>query len=67
MTHTNTEPMVALDDPIVAEVRKQRDAIAAAVNYDLHTLVAQLQELEEAEGKAGRRILPAPGQSGAAA
>lgn len=55
------------DDPIVTEVRAQRDSIAAELDYDLDALVSRLQALEDVERKTGRKILPAPGKSGAAA
>lgn len=67
MTHSNDDSTSTPNDPIVAEVREQRDAIAAAVNYDLDELFSRLQSLEEAERKTGRRILPSAGHSGAAA
>jgi len=52
------EPAAPPDDPIVAEVRAQRDAITAAVEYDLDALFARLKSLEDAERTAGRVILP---------
>ena len=67
MTASEHEQTAVADDPIVAQVRKQRDALAAAVNYDLDALVARLQALEESERSSGRRILPAAGNTGAAA
>jgi hypothetical protein len=67
MTHHNGESTVTRDDPIVAEVRAEREAIAAAVHYDLDELVHRLQSIEEAERKSGRPILPPAARSGAAA
>ena len=68
MTQSEKEPLITPDDPIVAEVRLQRDSIAAAVNYDLDALVTRLQSLEDVERKAGRRISPSSaGKPGAAA
>ena len=56
------------DDPIVAEVRAQRDAIAAAVEYDLDALFARVKSLEVTERTAGRVILPpSVGKPGAVA
>ena len=67
MTDSEREQSGLADDPIVAQVREQRDAIAAAVNYDLDALVARLQSLEESERNSGRRIVPGGGNTGAAA
>lgn len=61
--HTSSGPD---DDPIVAEVRAHREAIASEFNYDLHALVARLKQLEESERRSGRVFLTPP-DSGAAA
>jgi hypothetical protein len=66
MTEPHETPNWPDDDPIVAEVRANREAIAAAVNYDLQALVARLRQLEATERAKGRTIL-APPDSGAAA
>lgn len=54
------------DDPIVAEVRAERDAIAARFNYDLGALVAWLKQLEETERAKGRIFLSPPETDAAA-
>jgi hypothetical protein len=38
-------------DPIVEEVRKVRDALAARFNYDLNALFDHLKELERTSGR----------------
>ena len=43
-----------LDDPIVAETRKAREAYAASFAYDLGKIVADLQSRQ---GKDGRRLV----------
>lgn len=35
-------------DPIVEEVRKEREAYAASLNYDIRAIVAELQKQQEA-------------------
>jgi hypothetical protein len=61
-----TPPMV--DDPIVAEVRATREALAAAFNYDLARIVEDLRQIEAAERARGRQIVAPPNPvSGAAA
>ena len=42
-----------LEDPIVAEVRKARQAIFARFNYDLDAYFEYLQAAEEEERKQG--------------
>ncbi|MBI2570283.1 MAG: hypothetical protein HYV63_25045 [Candidatus Schekmanbacteria bacterium] len=56
-------------DPIVAEVRGQREAIVAAAGGDPRRIYADLKSLEQQERDAGRTILPPPtvSQSEAAA
>jgi hypothetical protein len=56
-------------DPIVAEVRAQREAIVAAAGGDPRRIYADLKVLEQREREAGRAILspPAVPQSDAAA
>ena len=49
MTHLNEDSTLTSEGPIVAEVRAQRDAIAADVNYDVDELVSRLQSIEEEE------------------
>ena len=48
------------DDPIVAEVRATREALAATLNYDLARIVADLREVEVAERARGRQIVAPP-------
>jgi len=56
-------------DPIVAEVRAQREAIVAAAGGDPRRIYADLKALEQRERDAGRPILSPPpaSQSRAAA
>ena len=58
-----TSPMA--DDPIVAEVRATRDALAAALNYDLARIVENLRQVETVERTRGRQVVaplnPVPG------
>lgn len=56
-------------DPIVAEVRAQREAIVAAAGGDPRRIYADLKSLEQRERDAGRPILspPSPSQSRVAA
>jgi len=56
------------DDPIVAEVRATREALAAALNYDLVRIVEDLRQVEAVERARGRQIVAPPNPvSGAAA
>ena len=48
------------EDPIVAEVRATREALAAASGYDLARIVADLRGLEAVERSRGRPILSPP-------
>lgn len=48
------------DDPIVAEVRATREALAAASNYDLARIVEDLRLVEAEERAHGRRIVAPP-------
>jgi hypothetical protein len=55
------------DDPIVAEVRATREALAATFDYDLARIVADLRQVEAVELARGRRIVaPRNPVSGAA-
>jgi len=45
------------DDPIVAEVRRIRDAHAARFGYDAKAIAA---DLKSREGKDGRRVVSLP-------
>jgi hypothetical protein len=62
MTDRDNERKVAGDqtDPIVAEVRAQREAIVAAADGDPRRIYADLKSLERREREAGRTILPPP-------
>ena len=53
-----TSPMT--DDPIVAEVRATREALAAALNYDLARIVEDLRQVEAVEQARGRQIIAPP-------
>ena len=55
---TAATPMV--DDPIVAEVRATREALAAALNYDLARIVEDLRQVEAVERAHGRQIVAPP-------
>ena len=55
---TATSPMA--DDPIVAEVRATREALAAALNYDLARIVEDLRQVEAVERARGRQIVAPP-------
>ena len=48
------------DDPIVAEVRATREALAAEFNYDLARIVEDLRRVEAVEQARGRRIVAPP-------
>jgi len=48
------------DDPIVAEVRATREALAAALNYDLARIVEDLRQVEAVERTRGRQIVAPP-------
>jgi hypothetical protein len=39
------------EDPIVEEVRKVKEALAAKFNFDLHAMVRDQQEREKRHGK----------------
>jgi hypothetical protein len=39
------------DDPIIAEIRKYRDAYAARFNYDVDAMFADMQKREQASGR----------------
>jgi hypothetical protein len=61
------DPLMA-DDPIVAEVRATREALASALNYDLARIVEDLRQIEALERARGRQIVAPPDPvSGAAA
>jgi hypothetical protein len=68
MTDLPSNPSSAnTDDPIVAAVRADRAAHAAAVDGDLHRLVEQYREIEERERARGRAIILPRTAPGAAA
>jgi len=48
------------DDPIVAEVRATREALAATMNYDLARIVEDLRLVEVSERARGRRLVAPP-------
>lgn len=58
--HSEHEDTAAQVDPIVAEVRAQREAIVAAAGGDPRRIYAELKLLEQREREAGRAILPPP-------
>ncbi len=41
-----------LEDPIIEELHKIREEIAAESNYDLHAIVVALRQHQQAEGRA---------------
>ncbi len=49
-----------MDDPIVQEVRRAREAYAARFNYDLAAMVADLQRRTEDARRAGREVASLP-------
>ena len=49
-----------MTDPIVAEVRKVRDAHAAKFNYDLHAICADLRKKQESCGHEVVSLPPKP-------
>jgi hypothetical protein len=55
-----SERTADIPDPIVAEVRAEREAIVAAAGGDPRRLYADLKLLEQRERAAGRVILPPP-------
>jgi hypothetical protein len=48
------------DDPIVAEVRRAREVIAAKFNYDLAAIFKHMQELTEEAARAGHPVVSPP-------
>jgi hypothetical protein len=52
--------MTREDNPIIAEVRKAREALLAKHNNDLDAMVADLQRRTEADRQAGRRVVSLP-------
>ena len=46
------------DDPIVAEVRKVREAHVARFNYDLRAIYTDIKKQEQACGQALHRLAP---------
>ena len=48
------------EDPIVAEVRATREALAATLDYDLTRIVEDLRQVEVAERARGRQIVSPP-------
>ncbi len=48
------------DDPIVAEIRKVRDAHAAKFNYDLDAIFQDLKAKERSSGRRYVRYQPRP-------
>jgi hypothetical protein len=57
-----------MNDPIVEEIRRVRDALAARFNYDLDAIFRDIKEQENEEKKRGRKFVsfapprPEPGQ-----
>jgi hypothetical protein len=49
-----------MDDPIVQEVRRARQAYAAQFNYDLAAMVGDLQCRTEEAHRAGREVVSLP-------
>lgn len=44
------QPQEPWHDPIVAEVRRAREALFAAAGYDIHEFCRQVRERQEASG-----------------
>ena len=55
------------DDPIVAEVRVEREAFARAANCDLGCIVANVRRIEAEERARGRVLISPPGPASAPA
>jgi len=51
-------------DPIVAEVRKIREAHAAKFNYDLDAIYRDIKSMEQASGRSYVRYPPRPSRTG---
>ncbi len=45
------------DDPIVAEVRRAREKIAASFNYDLKAIIEDARQRTEAAARAGKQVV----------
>jgi hypothetical protein len=52
------------NDPIVAEVRKVREAHAAKFNYDLEAIYRDLKSKERTSGRKYVRFQPRPSPTG---
>lgn len=52
------------NDPIVAEVRKAREAHAARFNYDLQAIFRDLKSKEQTSGRKYVRYQPRPSRTG---
>ncbi len=50
------------DDPIVEEVRREREKYAASFNFDVHAMAADLRRQQEREGR--RPVIRAPRRPG---
>lgn len=46
-----------MNDPIVEEVRRVRDELAARFNYDLDAIFRDIKEKEKEEQKKGRKFV----------
>ncbi len=55
-----TDATPPTEDPIVAEVRATREALAATLDYDLTRIVEDLRQVEVAEQARGRQIVAPP-------
>ncbi|MBF0186156.1 MAG: hypothetical protein HQM06_17450 [Magnetococcales bacterium] len=51
------------NDPILEEVRKNREEFAAQFNFDLDAMVKALQEMERASGRQVVSFAPTMGHS----
>lgn len=47
-----------MKDPIVAEVRRVRERLAAKADYDIKTIVRSLQKAEKRSGRKAIRLPP---------
>lgn len=55
-----TDATATSEDPIVAEVRATREALAATLGCDLTRIVEDLRQVEAAERARGRHIVEPP-------
>lgn len=54
------------DDPVVAEVRRAREEIAAGLGYDLRAICEEMQRRQATSGRRYASIPPHPAEPAAA-